>query len=117
MVARQIVALPYTGDFLRKVCRSSGPDEFPNGRRENKPLTLGTHQCNQGFGPIKGPCADRVALVRIRVEKGFGGPSIHGGGEFPAKVDRISNAKIKPLTADGCMDMSSVPDRKSTRLN
>src|SRR5689334_15300092 len=102
MVARQIVALPYTRDFLRKVCRSiTGPDEVPNRGHKSKSATLGPHQCNQCSGPVKRPGADRVTLSRVGIEKRPGGPSIHRGGEFPAQVDRISNAEIETLTANG----------------
>src|ERR1700733_11046897 len=109
MIAAQIVALPYPGDSLREVCRSvTGPDEVRNNRSKSKVATLGTHQCNQCSGPFKDPGADRMALSRVRIEKRFGSPSFHRCGEFPAQVDCISDTKIKSLTADGCMNMSSV---------
>src|SRR6516165_10987388 len=115
MVAGQIVALPYTGDFLRKVGRSAtGPIEVANRRRESKSAALRIHQCNQCSGPLKGPGADRMTLGRVGIEKRLGGPSLHRGGEFPAQVDCISNTKIKTLTANGCMNVSSVSRQQNS---
>src|SRR5580704_246959 len=109
MTAGQIVALPYTGDFLRKGCRSTGAsDDIRHKRRKSKVATLGTHQRNQCSGPLKGPSADGVTLRRVGIEKRFRGPSIHRCAEFPAQIDCISDSEIQPLTANGCKDMSSV---------
>src|SRR6202044_40790 len=99
----------YTGDFLRQGCRSTtAPDEVRQNRDTSTAVTLRAHQGNLCGGPFQGPSADRVALGCIGIEKRLGGPSIHGCGELPAQVEGISNTEIKPLTADGCKNMSSV---------
>src|SRR5271168_2846025 len=109
MIAGQVVPLPYTGDFLRQGFRSTAaPDEVRHNRDMRTAVMLRTHQGDLCGGPVQGPGTDGVTLRRVGIEKRFGGRSIHGCGELPAQVNGISNTEVKPLTADGCEDMSGV---------
>src|SRR5271167_2096317 len=90
-VVREVVALPHPGNFSGKGLGSEGAaGQIGEERSKSKVATLGTHQCNQCFSPLKSPSADGVALRGVRIQKCFGRPTLHRCGEFPAEVEGIS---------------------------
>ncbi|MBB3724643.1 hypothetical protein FHR33_000503 [Nonomuraea dietziae] len=69
---------------------------------------FGGQQFHLGTGVVQHVLGDRMTFGLIGVQQGFRRPAADLCGQFPAEVERVLNAQVEALPADGWMDVRRI---------
>lgn len=100
MATAQIIAERHAGFTLGEVGRTvTRSDHVAKDGNERSRRRFRPHQRDLRPRPVEHLRSHRVSLDLVAVEKSRRGVATDDGGEFPAKVHRIAQPEVEPLTA------------------